>query len=252
MAGGEESFRRESTGELPRASWRAGWKRRSPSPPTRCAALIGSRGPRVTVSTACSSSANALGIAADWIRAGRADAVLCGGAESLCRMTYSGLQRAAGARPRAVPAVRSRPCRPDASARAPRSSCSRTGARRASARRAHPRRAARLRRQRRRASSDPAATRRRRRRPRDAARARRAPASPPTAIDYVNAHGTGTPLNDARRDARHQDACSATRAYARAGVARPSRRSATASAPPARSRRWRRSWRSATASCRRR
>ena len=47
-------------------------------------------GPRVTVSTACSSGANALGIAADWIRAGRAAVVLCGGTDSLCRGTYAG------------------------------------------------------------------------------------------------------------------------------------------------------------------
>jgi 3-oxoacyl-[acyl-carrier-protein] synthase II len=47
-------------------------------------------GPRLTVSTACSSGANALGIAADWIRRGRAPLVLCGGADSLCRMTFSG------------------------------------------------------------------------------------------------------------------------------------------------------------------
>jgi 3-oxoacyl-[acyl-carrier-protein] synthase II len=42
------------------------------------------------VSTACSSGANALGIAADWIRAGRSAVVLCGGTDSLCHMTYAG------------------------------------------------------------------------------------------------------------------------------------------------------------------
>ena len=39
------------------------------------AQLFGCHGPRLTVSTACSSGGNALGIAADWIRAGRASAV---------------------------------------------------------------------------------------------------------------------------------------------------------------------------------
>ena len=68
------------------------------------AALIGSRGPRLTVSTACSSGANALGIGADWIRAGRVAAVLCGGAESLCRMTYSGFN--------VLQALDRVPCRP--------------------------------------------------------------------------------------------------------------------------------------------
>jgi 3-oxoacyl-[acyl-carrier-protein] synthase II len=68
------------------------------------AMLIGSRGPRLTVSTACSSGANALGLAADWIRAGRVAAVLCGGADSLCRMTYSGFN--------ALQALDRTPCRP--------------------------------------------------------------------------------------------------------------------------------------------
>lgn len=61
-------------------------------------------GPRRTVSTACSSSANALGIAADWIRNGRADAVLCGGTDALCRMTYSGFN--------SLQAIDRQPCRP--------------------------------------------------------------------------------------------------------------------------------------------
>lgn len=68
------------------------------------AAAIGSQAARLTVSTACSSGANALGIAADWIRAGRARAVLCGGADSLCRMTFSGFN--------ALQALDRQPCRP--------------------------------------------------------------------------------------------------------------------------------------------
>jgi 3-oxoacyl-[acyl-carrier-protein] synthase II len=61
-------------------------------------------GPRLTVSTACSSGNNALGLAADWIRTGRADTVLCGGVDSLCRMTFSGFN--------ALQAVDTVPCRP--------------------------------------------------------------------------------------------------------------------------------------------
>lgn len=61
-------------------------------------------GPRLTVSTACSSGANALGIAADWIRSGRVETVLSGGADSLCRMTYSGFN--------ALQALDRQPCRP--------------------------------------------------------------------------------------------------------------------------------------------
>ncbi len=66
--------------------------------------LFGCAGPRLTVSTACSSGANALGIAADWIRSGRAAAMLCGGTDSLCRMTFSGFN--------ALQALDTVPCRP--------------------------------------------------------------------------------------------------------------------------------------------
>jgi 3-oxoacyl-[acyl-carrier-protein] synthase II len=62
------------------------------------------RGPRLTVSTACSSGNNALGFAADWIRSGRVDVVLCGGVDSLCRMTFSGFN--------VLQAIDSVPCRP--------------------------------------------------------------------------------------------------------------------------------------------
>ncbi len=54
------------------------------------AAVFGCRGPRLTVVTACSSSANALGIAADFIQDGRADALLAGGTDAHCKMTYAG------------------------------------------------------------------------------------------------------------------------------------------------------------------
>ncbi len=50
----------------------------------------GFRGPRSTIATACSSSATAIGYAADLIRAGRVDVVLAGGAESLSELTFSG------------------------------------------------------------------------------------------------------------------------------------------------------------------
>jgi 3-oxoacyl-[acyl-carrier-protein] synthase II len=69
----------------------AGWMEAPVSAPTEVlAAVFGCRGPRSTVSTACSSGANALGFAADWIRAGRASVVLCGGTDALCRSTFAG------------------------------------------------------------------------------------------------------------------------------------------------------------------
>ena len=50
----------------------------------------GARGPAWTISTACSSSAKALISAARLLRAGIADAVIAGGADSLCRFTVAG------------------------------------------------------------------------------------------------------------------------------------------------------------------
>ena len=47
-------------------------------------------GPRATISTACSSSATAIGYAADLVRSGHAPLALAGGAEALCHLTYSG------------------------------------------------------------------------------------------------------------------------------------------------------------------
>ncbi len=61
-------------------------------------------GPRLTISTACSSGANALGVASDWIRRGKTRAVLCGGVDTLCRMTFLGFN--------SLQAIDSQPCRP--------------------------------------------------------------------------------------------------------------------------------------------
>ncbi len=57
-----------------------------------------------SISSACSSGANALGIAATWLELGLVDAVLCGAADSLCRVIVSGFNALgaldpAGARP---------------------------------------------------------------------------------------------------------------------------------------------------------
>ena len=47
-------------------------------------------GPRTTVMTACSSSAIATALALDWIRLGRCEIALAGGAEGLCPLTIAG------------------------------------------------------------------------------------------------------------------------------------------------------------------
>jgi 3-oxoacyl-[acyl-carrier-protein] synthase II len=52
---------------------------------------LGAKGPNVTVSEACASGAVAIGIGADWVRRGVADAVIAGGCEAgLCKLIYCG------------------------------------------------------------------------------------------------------------------------------------------------------------------
>jgi len=57
-----------------------------------------------TVCSACSSGANALAIAALWLLEGSVDAVLAGGTDGLCRLTLSGFN--------ALAAIDPEPCRP--------------------------------------------------------------------------------------------------------------------------------------------
>jgi len=68
------------------------------------AAAIGALGPRLSPSTACSSGAIALAMAASWIRSGAADVVVAGGSDALTRMTFTGFH--------ALQAMSSEPCRP--------------------------------------------------------------------------------------------------------------------------------------------
>lgn len=61
-------------------------------------------GMKSTITTACSSSANAMGYAFDAIRAGFADVVLTGGSDVLARLTYGGFN--------SLRSVDPEPCRP--------------------------------------------------------------------------------------------------------------------------------------------
>jgi 3-oxoacyl-[acyl-carrier-protein] synthase II len=54
------------------------------------ARLLGLSGPTLSYMTACSSGANAIGLAADTIRAGRASLMIAGGADSLSRIVFNG------------------------------------------------------------------------------------------------------------------------------------------------------------------
>jgi 3-oxoacyl-[acyl-carrier-protein] synthase II len=60
------------------------------APAHRLARWLGARGPVLTVSTACASGATALGVGADLLRQGLADAVVAGGYDILCRFVMRG------------------------------------------------------------------------------------------------------------------------------------------------------------------
>jgi 3-oxoacyl-(acyl-carrier-protein) synthase len=60
------------------------------SPAHALARRLGARGPVLTVSTACASGATALGMGADLLRDGRADVVVAGGYDPLCRFVMRG------------------------------------------------------------------------------------------------------------------------------------------------------------------
>jgi 3-oxoacyl-[acyl-carrier-protein] synthase II len=60
------------------------------SPGRALARRLGARGPELTVSTACASGATAIGVGADLLRADRADLVVAGGFDVLCRFVMRG------------------------------------------------------------------------------------------------------------------------------------------------------------------
>jgi 3-oxoacyl-[acyl-carrier-protein] synthase II len=60
------------------------------APAVRLARALGCRGPVATPQLACASSTHAIALAADWVRRGRADVVLAGGTDLLCRFVVAG------------------------------------------------------------------------------------------------------------------------------------------------------------------
>ena len=60
------------------------------APAARLARTFGCRGPVATPQLACASGTWAIGLAASWVRAGRAEVVLAGGTDLLCRFVVSG------------------------------------------------------------------------------------------------------------------------------------------------------------------
>lgn len=78
----------QTNGELPK-SFDYG-QQEIGSPAQFLARHLGLAGPAITVSTACSSGAKALASARRLIRMGACDAVICGGVDSLCKLTVNG------------------------------------------------------------------------------------------------------------------------------------------------------------------
>ncbi len=74
------------------------------NPAAAVARHLGVTGPVHTVSSACASGTQALGAALDALRAGEVDLALAGGADSLCRLTYAGFN--------SLRVVDEDPCRP--------------------------------------------------------------------------------------------------------------------------------------------
>jgi 3-oxoacyl-[acyl-carrier-protein] synthase II len=71
---------------------------------SRVAERFGFSGAKATVTTACSSSATSIGYGADLIRNGKAKAVLCGGSDALSELTFGGFN--------SLKAMDPSPCRP--------------------------------------------------------------------------------------------------------------------------------------------
>lgn len=63
------------------------------------AKISGAQGPSYSISTACSSSARALASGRRLLRLGVVDAVICGGVDSLCRLTVQGFSALASVSP---------------------------------------------------------------------------------------------------------------------------------------------------------
>lgn len=79
---------RETDGPLP--SWYHYQQQEMGGPARFLARYLGTSGPAITISTACSSGAKALASARRLILTGVCDVVICGGVDTLCRLTVNG------------------------------------------------------------------------------------------------------------------------------------------------------------------
>jgi len=102
MLEGERFFGDWKGGRRPRLSRLASQPVSGPG--DAVARFLGAAGPVLTISSACSSAALALGAALDALRDGEVEVAVAGGADSLCQLTYAGFN--------ALRAVSPGPCRP--------------------------------------------------------------------------------------------------------------------------------------------
>lgn len=100
-----ESFFETRVRARPARAWRTHLAAATVGAPMGLVANVsGALGPRLAPSTACSSGAIALAMGAVWIREGTADLVIAGGSDALARMTFTGFH--------ALQAMSPEPCRP--------------------------------------------------------------------------------------------------------------------------------------------
>jgi 3-oxoacyl-[acyl-carrier-protein] synthase II len=103
LEGEEYYFRRLKIGR--RRARASGVLQQPTSGPSEAVARVfGFGGGVMSNATACASAGAAIGIAADFLRSGHADVALAGGSDALCRLTYSGFN--------VLQAVDAMPCSP--------------------------------------------------------------------------------------------------------------------------------------------
>lgn len=87
--GGARTFERWASGEDRRPG--PFYNSLPPTATDAAAIYLGASGPRATLSLSCSSGAAAVGLAADWIRLGKADRMIAGGYDALSLYSLAGL-----------------------------------------------------------------------------------------------------------------------------------------------------------------
>lgn len=109
MREGEEFYYAQSAAPEQRLGVRGLATQQNQGPGDTVARLYGLRGPRMTFATACAAATMALEAAWLSLRAGEIDVALVGGSDGLCRLTYAGFN--------SLRAVSAEPCQPFRSTR---------------------------------------------------------------------------------------------------------------------------------------